>query len=822
MKTLFVDVILPLHLPSTYTYRVPQEYNDAICIGQRVVVQFGKKKLYSALVRKVHENTPTYQTKYVLSIIDENPIVGEEQLRFWEWMATYYMCYVGDVMAIALPSSLRIASESVLAIHPDFSGVLEELTDNEMRLVMLLSEHSTMSVNDISLALGLKKIMPLINSLIERKIVIMDEDLHQRFTPRTVSYLSLHNDYASEDARRDLFDRLEKRSTTQKQLSVLLKFMQLSHFGAEAVAKKELTECKDLSVSAINTLIKNGVLVQEDRVASRIETYDESQMLSPTSIVLNDCQQAAYDYLKRDTHDVSLLHGVTSSGKTEVYIRLIDDTLKEGRQALFLLPEIALTAQLINRLRRYFGNAVGVYHSRFSPSQRAEVWHRTRQADKGGYRVLIGARSALFLPFHNLGLVVVDEEHDPSYKQYEPAPRYQGRDSAIYLGHLWHARTVLGSATPSIESYFNAKNAKYGLVEMTKRYGGQQMPEVLCADMKEATRRKETNGYFSHFLIKHIQEALERKEQVILFQNRRGFSLRIECDDCHWTPQCQHCDVSLVYHKATHSLRCHYCGYSIGMPSECPACHSHHLSMRGFGTERIEEDLALLFPEARIARMDLDSTTQKNRYLEIISDFEQRHIDILVGTQMVTKGLDFDNVSVVGILSADNLIHFPDYKAYERAFQLMTQVSGRAGRHGQEGKVIIQTYDPYHQAIRDVIDNNYDRMYCGQIQERRIFRYPPYYRMVEITLQHRHQEVLNEAAAIAAQRLRMMFAGRVIGPDYPSVNRIRGLFIKKVMLRFEKGEPLQQAKQIILDIFDKLMSDKKFAQLRVIYDVDPD
>ena len=516
-----------------------------------------------------------------------------------------------------------------------------------------------------------------------------------------------------------------------------------------------------------------------------------------------------------------LLHGVTGSGKTEVYIKLIADTLARGEQALFLLPEIALTTQLINRLRRFFGSRVGVYHSRFSMSQRAEVWSRTAAADGPRYDVLIGARSAIFLPFRKLGLVVVDEEHDSSFKQYEPAPRYHGRDAALYLARMYGARAVLGSATPSIESYFNAQNGKYGLAVMRHRYGDSKLPEVLCVDMREATRRKEVHGHFSNMLIEHIAEALHNGEQTILFQNRRGFSPRLECDDCHHIPQCEHCDVSLVYHKATHSLRCHYCGYSIPVPAECPACHSPHLSMKGFGTERVEEDLAILFPDARVARMDLDSTLQRNRHAELLNDFEARRIDILVGTQMVTKGLDFSHVTVVGILSADSLLSYPDFRSFERAFQQMTQVSGRAGRRDGNGKVIIQAFNPWHSAIRNVIDNDYLAMYESQRNERRVFHYPPYDRLINITLRHRDTDILNRAASKLAADLRAVFATRVVGPEYPSVPRVRGLYLKKIMLRFERSEPIGEAKRIIRQLGDKLRSQEKQANIQIIYDVDP-
>ena len=831
MVTYFADVILPLHIHGTYTYRVPQEYNDAVRVGQRVVVQFGPKRLYSAVVRRIHEDAPHYRVKYIMAILDTEPLVSESLFRFWEWIADYYMCYVGDVMAIALPSAFRLASESSVSIHPDFSGELSNLTDNELRVVRLLTDHPVMTVDDISRAIGVQKMMPLLNTMIEREIIVMDEELHQRFTPRKSAYIILSEDYSRQDSLKSLFDSLEKKKNTQKQVDLLLKFMQMSQLGKQPVPRRQLLDTSDgkpVSESALKTLIRNGVLLQEEKAESRLE--DGCATLSPESIQLNDEQQAAFDYLRHCQKPVALLHGVTSSGKTEVYIKLIHEVVQQGKQVLFLLPEIALTAQIINRLRKYFGDRVGVYHSRFSASQRAEVWNRTMDPDDNRrFQVLLGARSALFLPFHNLGLVIIDEEHDSSFKQYDPAPRYHGRDAAIYLAHLWGAQTVLGSATPSLESYFNAQQGKYGFCEMKKRYGGLRLPEVLCADMKEESNRirrqigAQAAGSvpFSKFLLDNIQEALDNHEQVILFQNRRGFSLRIECDDCHWTPQCQHCDVSLVYHKATNSMRCHYCGYSIPLPSECPACHGHHLTMKGFGTERIEDDLSILFPDAKVARMDLDSTAQKNRYLEIINDFQDRRIDILVGTQMVTKGLDFDNVSVVGIVSADNLIYFPDFRAFERAFQQMTQVSGRAGRHGHQGKVIIQTYNPYHQAIRNVIDNDYQEMYHSQINERRVFRYPPFYRLIDITLKHRESELLNDAAARYAAMLREVFGTRVIGPEYPNVSRIRGLFIKKIMLRFERSEAIAEAKKIILDISDRLKTDKRLSSLQIHFDVDP-
>jgi primosomal protein N' (replication factor Y) len=812
----FVDVLLPLHLPDTYTYRVPQELNGHVRTGMRVVVQFGRQggKMYSAVVRRLHQSAPKWHSKYILGLIDTEPIVTERQMELWEWMARYYMCCPGDVMAVALPSGLKLASESAITIHPDFTGELSSLSKYEIQVVQLLTEHPVMRVADISRALGIQKIMPIMRGMIEREIIVMDEELRQRFVPRKSTYLRLSKDLVDNDeGLKALFDELERKKRV-KQVELLMNFMQRSHFGREAVPKREMPQG-----SALQTLLKNGILTTEEHIESRLRDYADAELADPAAIQLNEEQQRAYDLLADPAgRPTNLLYGVTSSGKTEVYIKLIDQTLRSGKQALFLLPEIALTAQIINRLRRYFGDKVGVYHSRFSASQRTEVWQRTIT---GSYQVLLGARSALLLPFRNLGLIIVDEEHDPSYKQYDPAPRYNARDTALMLARICGARTVLGSATPSIETFWNAQEGRYGLATIAHRYGGFALPEVTCVDMKEAHRQGMVKGHFSTTLLDAIGQALTKGEQAILFQNRRGFSLHLECDDCHCVPHCVHCDVSLVYHKATNSLRCHYCGYSIPVPAECPDCHSTHMKMAGVGTERIEEDLQILFPDARVARMDLDSTLQKNQYLEMLTDFEQRRIDILVGTQMVTKGLDFEHVSVVGIVNADNIINYPSFRSYERAFQLMTQVSGRAGRHGDNGKVIIQTYNPSHQVIANVMDADYQALYGEQIQERRIFGYPPYFRMIEITLRHRESDVLSAAADWMAHALRTAFAGRVLGPEYPIVSRIRGLYLKVITLRFERNEAIADAKQVILKIGEDLGKQTGWSGVTVHYDVDP-
>ena len=815
-KIYYADILLPLHLPGTYTYRVPQEYNGKVKPGQRVVVQFGRQKLYSALIRRIHEHAPNWKTKYIASILDIEPIVTERQMDFWDWLADYYMCYAGDVMAVALPAGLKLASESAVAIHPDFDGELSRLSDQELRVVQMLSEHQVMKVADIGRALGIQKVMPLIRTMIEQSIIVMDEDIKNRFTPRTSTYLRLSEAYQSETSQRQLFDELERKKRS-KQVAILMQLMQLSDFGRNPVAKRALPQG-----SALNTLLRNNILKQEEHVESRIERYDTEDLLDPRQIVLNEEQERAFSVLSGNcSQRTHLLHGVTASGKTEVYIKLIDEVIRSGRQALMLLPEIALTTQVINRLKRYFGDKVGVYHSRFSASQRVEVWQRTLSNDEGGFQVLLGARSALLLPFRDLALVIVDEEHDSSFKQQDPAPRYNARDAAIYLASMWKARVVLGSATPSVESYHNAATGKYGLATLTQRYGGFSLPEVTIVDMREAYKNHEMKGHFSTPLLAAIDEALAKKQQVILFQNRRGFSLHLECDDCHHIPQCVHCDVSLVYHKATNTLRCHYCGYSIPVPEECPACHSTHLRMIGIGTERIEEDLQIMYPDATVARMDLDSTLQKNQYIELLNDFQNRRIDILVGTQMVTKGLDFQNVSVVGVVNADNLINYPNFRSFERAFQQLTQVSGRAGRHGEGGRVFIQTFNPQHQVLADVMTGDYRHLYEEQIQERRVFRYPPFYRLIQITLKHRDTEVLNASAEWMATQLRGIFTWRVMGPEYPLVSRIRGLYLKQITLRFERTEAIADAKRVMRQIADDLSKQEGWSGVSVLFDVDP-
>lgn len=861
--TLFADVILPLAVPQLYTYRVPYEWNSFIQPGQRVVVQLGKSKLYTALVRKVHQVPPKqYATKYIEHILDAHPIVNERQFRLWEWMSSYYMCNIGEVMNAALPSGLKLSSETRILLNPAFGDAHDSLTDKEYLVVEALEIRNVLTLDEVAEITGQKTVQPLIKSLIGKGAVLIQEELKEKYKPKTETFVRL-TQFANEEANLEgIFKELEKRAF--RQIEALMAFIKLNDRYSKQpkeVKKSDLVKSVNVSAAVLAELEKKGILEFYDKEVGRLaDSAGEGSVKE-----LSDNQQEAFDTLKKhfEEKDIALLHGVTSSGKTEIYVKLIEDTIAKGKQVLYLLPEIALTTQIINRLRRYFGERVGVYHSRFSENERVEVWNAVlgmsrseekeipplditseglslfsgsavkelpdasletavvQKTQRPKYDVLLGARSALFLPFSNIGLVIVDEEHDPSYKQYDPAPRYNARDTAIYLAHIHGAKTLLGSATPSVESYYNAQSGKYGFVELLKRYGGVQMPEIMVADVKEDSRKKKMKSHFSPLLLDHITQALENKEQVILFQNRRGFAPMLECNVCAWTPQCTQCDVSLTYHKNAHQLRCHYCGYSIPPPSVCGGCGDTNLKTKGFGTEKIEEELAIFYQKARIARMDLDTTRSKFAYQQIIHDFEERNVDILVGTQMVTKGLDFDNVSVVGILNADSMMNFPDFRSYERSFQLMAQVSGRSGRKSKRGKVIIQSYNPSQSIIQAVIRNDYLSMYLDQLTDRRNFHYPPFYRLISFTLWHKDQDALNNTAKCFADDMRSLFGKRVLGPEFPPVQRIRNQYRKNVLLKLEKESSPSRAKQVLSGLVEKYKIDPAHKAVKIQVDVDP-
>jgi primosomal protein N' (replication factor Y) len=839
--TLFVDVILPLAVPNLYTYRVPFDWNASVAIGKRVVVQFGKGKLYSALIRNIHEIPPKqYAAKYIESILDEVPVVNQKQFELWDWMSLYYMCNIGEVMVAALPGGLRLASETKIILNDGYKAQMEaaELSDKEHAVIEALEIRNVLTLNDVAQIIEQKTVYPAIKVLIEKGIVLIQEELKEKFKPKIESFVRITEYADNEENLKGIFETLEKKAP--KQLDVLMAYINLSKRYSkdrQEVKKTDLVKAVEGAESAIRSMTKKNIFEVYERETGRLSAFENENKVSS----LNEIQQEVLDSIRSQfgwtssdsaipasgsglKKDVVLLHGVTSSGKTEIYVKLIEEAISKGRQVLYLLPEIALTTQIINRLKKYFGEGVGVYHSKFNENERVEIWNNVLghnpKSQISDFKLIIGARSAMFLPFSDLGLVIVDEEHDTSFKQYDPSPRYNARDAAIYLSHIHKGKTLLGSATPSVESYFNAQDGKYGFAEIKKRFGGVQMPEILVADVKEAMKRKEMKSHFSPLLLDTITLALDKKEQVILFQNRRGFAPQLECNMCAWVPQCTNCDVSLTYHKVSNQLRCHYCGYSAKPPSKCSACGDTNLKMKGFGTEKIEEELAIFYPKAKIARMDLDTTRSKFAHQHIIQDFEDRKIDILVGTQMVTKGLDFDNVSMVGILNSDSMLNFPDFRSFERSFQLMSQVSGRAGRKNKRGKVIIQSQNPDHSIIREVVANDYLSMYTNQLLDRKNFNYPPFHRLIEITLVNKDLNMVNASAKYLADELKQHFGNRVLGPEFPLVSRIRNLYHKNILLKIERESSVVQAKKIIGELLVNFKN-SDYRSVRIQIDVDP-
>ncbi|MDR0438071.1 MAG: primosomal protein N' [Bacteroidales bacterium] len=819
--TYFVNILLPLPLQNTFTYRVPQELEGEIAVGKRMVVPFTNHKKYAGLIVRIHHETPTaYITKYAQSVLDEKPIINSIQLKFWQWISSYYMCTPGDVMAAALPSAFKLSNESKIVLNPDFDGDVSTLSEREFRVTEALHYKPELSIEEISRITGLAKTIHLIKNLRDKNIVMVKDEVLEKIKPKIEIYLRLNADYEIEENLQNLFNQLEKKAV--KQLEVLMMFIHLTNGQTyREIKRSELSNALSNATTIIQALVKKQIFELVEKVETRLETPNSTHEID--HIKFSDEQQNAFDKIQNDFQEknVTLLHGVTGSGKTEIYIKLIEQVVNSGKQVLYLLPEIALTSQIIHRLRKYFGEKVGIYHSKFNEQERVEVWQRVMNKDEKQFQIVLGARSAVFLPFDNLGLVIVDEEHETSFKQYDPAPRYNARDAAIYLANLHQAKTILGSATPSIESYFNAQIGKYGLIELLKRHGDVNLPSIRIADLKQETREKTMHGHFSSLLMEEMTNALEKKEQIILFQNRRGFSLRLECDVCNFMPECDNCDVTLTYHKHSNQLKCHYCGLAIPVLEKCPKCGHSHLTMRGFGTEKIEDDLAVFFPDAKIRRMDLDTTRSKNAYRQIIQDFEDRKIDILVGTQMVTKGLDFDNVSVVGILSADNLISFPDFRAYERSFQLMAQVSGRAGRRNTQGTVIIQTYNKNFPVLQQVIDNNYLGMYLSQLHDRQQFHYPPYFRLIRIAVKHKDFNVLEKGVTALSYQLKDVFGNQVLGPNFPLVSRINTYYIKEFLLKFDRRNSIVEAKNQLAEILQNFSKNSPHKNLRVIVDVDP-
>ena len=816
----YVDVIVPLPIASQYTYSVPAELEESVQEGCRVVVSFGQKKFYTAIVTKVHYVAPeNYETKDVEEVLDTSPVILPTQFRFWEWLSTYYLCTLGDVYKAAMPSGMKLESETLVAYNEEFEATVP-LPKNEQRILDLLNDDKEQCVTQLQKASGLKSILPIIKRLLEKQAIFVKEDLKRNYKPRTEARVRLTEAYSTEHALRELFDNLGR---AKKQLSLLMKYIELSGWMGTAstlkeVSKKDLLDKTGASVSILNSLVEKGVLETYYYEIGRLDKSIKGTLsLNP----LNVAQESAFTAIRNSFQEksVCLLHGVTSSGKTEIYIHLIEEVLRKGQQVLYLLPEIALTTQITERLKRVFGHRLGVYHSKFPDAERVEIWKK--QLTDESYDIILGVRSSIFLPFKRLGLIIVDEEHENTYKQQEPAPRYHARSAAIMLASMYGAKVLLGTATPSVESYFNARKGKYGLVQLKERYKEIRLPHIELVDIKELTRQKRMKGPFSPVLVKEIRSALDRKEQVILFQNRRGFAQMIECRTCGWIPKCKNCDVSLTFHKRLNQLTCHYCGYTQSVAASCPACGGVELLNRGIGTERIEEDIQLTFPDVRVARMDLDTTRSRTAYEKIIADFEQGKTDILIGTQMISKGLDFNHVNVVGILNADTMLNYPDFRSYERAFQLMAQVAGRAGRKDKQGLVILQTKSPELPVISQVLNNDYEQLYEDQLAERQVFRYPPFYRLIYVYLKHRKEDVLEQAAEMAATLLRTGLGNRVLGPDKPPIARIQTLFIKKIMIKVELTASMTKVRDYLKGVQRTLSEDARFRSLIVYYDVDP-
>jgi len=812
----FIDVILPIPLKQTFTYEVNKDEAMFLRQGMRVAVPFGKSKLYTGIVYAIHQLAPQgYETKSIDQILDENPIVNEIQIKHWEWMADYYMCTLGEVLRAALPNAFLLESETIITLINKNPQDEFKLSDQEFLVLEALQVQSSLHINDIRSILDKKNVVSILQSLLRKGLIGVQEEVYEKYSPKIKRYIKLSSDFSSEESLKLLLDSL-KRAPKQKQ--VLMTLFMVSSKEKKPIESIFLQKKSDTSSSVINGLVSKGILeeyfIRKDRVTYDGENSSEIKKLS-------DAQTEALKKIKTsfETKNTALLHGVTSSGKTEIYVQLIEEILKQKKQVLYMLPEIALTTQLISRLQYYFGEKVSVYHSKYSISERVEVWNNVLE-NKPKAQIIIGARSSLFLPFSKLGLIIVDEEHEPSFKQYAPSPRYNGRDSAVVLAKLHDAKVLMGSATPSLESYYNAKNGRYGLIALKKRFGNVMMPAIELVNIKEKYRKKLMNGHFSDRLLEEINLSLKNNEQVILFQNRRGYSPVIECNTCGVSPQCPNCDVSLTYHQYKNQLRCHYCGYNVPKMVSCIACGSETLDHKGFGTEQIELELKELFPDSRIARMDQDTTKRKHAHAKIIESLEHQEIDILVGTQMLAKGLDFRHVSLVGVMNADNLLNFPDFRAHERSFQLLQQVAGRAGRTKKRGKVIIQTYNPYHQILQQVSTNSFDEMYNQQMEDRYQFKYPPYYRMIKIVVKERSFQKMDKSSIWLAKALKIKLKENVLGPETPSVGRIRNMFITNILIKIPKNQSLLKTKEYVNSIMRNFNSIKEFSSVRVIIDVD--
>ena len=809
-----IDVILPLPLPRSFTYSVPDELSAQVRKGSRVIVPFGARKFYSAIVQDVREhNTATYPVKEIALALDEHPMVNDSQIRLWQWIALYYMCTVGEVMKAAIPSGLKLESETKVFYNEAYAQY-DDLNKHEEEILNIVYDKKSLLVSEIAAVYKRKDLMRVVQSLVDKEAFWVEEVIASRYKPRVETYVKFHSEMDSESKLKRAFDALEK---APKQLETLMNFIKLSN-RSSLVTKKQLLQTVDAQPEALNSLVRKKILELYVKEISRLDFETAGSGDLPK---LSAGQQVAIEQICEEftAKDVVLLHGVTSSGKTEIYIRLIDEQIRRGRQVLYLLPEIALTAQIINRLKAVFGSKVGIYHSKFPDAERVEVWNSISKPD--GYSVVLGVRSGIFLPFADLGLVIVDEEHENTYKQFDPAPRYHARDAAIVLASLHGAKTLLGTATPAIESYYNACEGKYGLVELTHRYAGMELPETRIVNTALARKQKKMQSHFHPELLTAIDETLKAGKQSILFQNRRGFAPYVQCRVCEFIPRCEHCDVCLTYHKFPDRLVCHYCGFSSEIMRQCAECGGLDIADVGFGTEKIEDELQIFFPHAKIARLDLDSSRSRSNYEKIIAAFEEGKTDILVGTQMVAKGLNFENVRLAAVLNADNMLSFPDFRAYERSYQLMTQVSGRAGRAEKRGLAFIQASKPQHAVIQCVVANDYAGMYHSQLAEREKHKYPPFCRLIRLTLKHKSKEILHMAAKELADYLTQIFGSRILGPETPIISRVQNYYLENILIKIEKQASAQKAKILLAEAIQNLRQLPAYKSLQVVADVDP-
>ena len=810
----FAEILLPLALETTYTYKVPEELQSEATFGKRVEVQFGNRKRYSGLIVNIKADPPAHKTKSIISVLDAKPVIKQQQYKLWQWMANYYCCTVGEVMRAALPGAYLLSSETIIKALKDVDeDKILQLGEPLYTLFRIIQPREAITLDELEKASGLKILYPHIVTLYQLGMIVVVEELTERYTPKKVKLVQLVSIYSEEDGMKEALDKV---ASSEKQTRLLLSYLAITNQQIIPVEPKELIEKAEVSKSILDTLIKKEIFEEVFREINRMDRYAGEDI--PVGSELTDLQQSAYEKMKKlwQDHEVVLLHGITGSGKTLLYTELIKEVIQSGGQVLYMVPEIGLSVQILKRLKQLFGKQITISHSRLSENERVDLWQQVAT----GIPIVAGVRSSIFLPFQNLQLIIVDEEHDLSYKQQDPNPRYNARDMAIVLGKEHNAKVILGSATPSVESYYHSETGKYGRVELPERYQGMQLPKVHLIDIRKDKSKE--GVMYSHSLIEAIRKTLAEKKQIIIYKNRRGYAPVLKCGVCNWIAECDQCDVALTYHKARNVLACHICGSVKGIVNICPACGSPRLILEGYGTEKIEDELALIFPEARIKRMDLDTTRGKNNLEGLIYDFEKGDIDILVGTQMVTKGLDFDHVGLVGVIYADQALHFPDFRAAERTFQTLVQVSGRAGRKYEQGTVMIQTYQPDHPVLQDVIHGDFITFYKREIVEREEFHYPPFVRQIAITIRHKNFEISREAAELFVMEMKPIFGKRILGPSVPTIGRVRNQFIHMIYIKVERDSKLlTSVKDAVKNFQAGIVKKRSFSTVRVTVDVDP-